>query len=90
MTMTTCRSCGAAIFWAKTVRGRAMPVDALPCDDGNIVITLKGEGYREEARAMYLTREQLEPGAVTAKRYKSHHATCPHAAQWRKKGKVPA
>jgi len=28
--MSTCKSCGAQIVWAKTASGRAMPLDARP------------------------------------------------------------
>ena len=38
MPVSTCRSCGAAIVWAKTTTGKSMPLDAEPVPDGNIVL----------------------------------------------------
>ncbi len=31
---STCRSCGATILWCETLRGRKMPLDVEPLDDG--------------------------------------------------------
>lgn len=72
----TCRSCGAPVIWAKTEKGKSMPVDANavdPPDTGNILLT-------------------LEDGVLTAKYVLSasglrlsHFATCPQAPSWRKR-----
>jgi len=34
--MSTCESCDAVVFWARTERGRAMLVDAEPHPEGNL------------------------------------------------------
>ena len=36
--MGTCRSCGAGIRWARTLKGKAIPLDPSPVDDGNLVV----------------------------------------------------
>jgi hypothetical protein len=66
-----CKSCGAAIEWVKSAKtGKAMPLDAAPAADGNLVVidgvahaAMVGEGPRR----------------------KSHFATCPQAASWRQR-----
>ena len=70
-----CRSCGQKILWAITPANKRMPLDPTPVPDGNIVLVTRGEF--------------LSPLAVTgasgSPRYKSHFATCPNAAQHRRK-----
>jgi hypothetical protein len=73
-----CRSCGAAIIWEpSTASGKLMPLDAEPHPDGNIVLIPAG--------AMVLSKETAETGKrIGSRRYRSHFATCPDAAQHRK------
>jgi hypothetical protein len=76
--MSTCRSCGASILWAKTTTGKSMPIDTAPAADGNVILQ---------------SRQGLQPlaivfGAGTAPpdnqaRYTSHFATCSQAAKHR-------
>ncbi len=75
----TCKSCGAAIRWVRTVSGKAMPLDPEPCPDGNVVIA--GDGA-----ALTLANKvaPLQPGP----KYKSHYSTCPDAPRWRKQREV--
>jgi hypothetical protein len=42
---TTCRSCGADIFWAETARGARMPIDA----KGEARVVLEGEPGAQRA-----------------------------------------
>jgi hypothetical protein len=72
--MSTCRSCEAEILWASTCTGKPMPVNAMPCDDGNLV--LQGEPPNRVA----LQRLPMDVGPF----YASHFATCPNAEQHRK------
>ena len=72
--MNTCKSCGAAITWVKTVNGKAMPLDAVPAKDGNIHV---------KDGVAYVDSSCKEFGGP---HYKSHFATCPGAASHRKKG----
>lgn len=97
---TNCRTCGAEIFWAITTEGHRIPLDAAPVPDGNIVLDYEPTGAVEvqpgqapavERRlvARVLSGPQLArtddalPG-LARKRYKSHFATCPDAAKYRK------
>lgn len=75
-----CRSCGAPIRWARTRAGKAVPLDAEPADDGNVVL-------QEDGTARVLTRRQMDGGGVAAPRYTSHFATCPDAARHRRRAK---
>jgi len=71
-----CRSCGATIIFVKTAKGKSMPLDVQPADDGNIIVV--------DGVAVYLKGE-APPNKL---RWKSHFATCPQAAQHRKKKSV--
>ncbi len=73
--MAKCRSCGATIWWVKTTRGKAMPIDPVETTEGNINLC--------EGVAHVLGPIEQEPGKAY---YTSHFATCPHAARHRKGG----
>lgn len=62
-----CRSCGAAIIWAKTINGKAIPLDAEPVAGGNV--SLHGGVCR-------IVGEDIGT-------HVSHFATCPHSKRWR-------
>lgn len=72
--MSACRSCGATVLWTRTVAGKAMPLDPTPIDGGNVVL--------ENGRARVVSKANPAPDG--AKRYVSHHATCPQRARWRR------
>jgi hypothetical protein len=68
LTADRCRSCQAPILWARTTRGKSVPLDAEPCADGNLTLV--------DGVAHY--------GALAGQRhYKSHFATCKQANAWR-------
>lgn len=71
--MSTCKSCGAEIFWMKTVAGKSMPLDRKPVMGGNISL-----GFGTDHLAYVV---ESHPGI---ERYVSHFATCPSAKQHRK------
>lgn len=78
MDRSPCRSCGAPMIWLRSAStGNLMCLDAEPVADGNIVI-LDGKAV---VRKGDLFEENI---AADAPRYKSHHATCPDAAKYRK------
>lgn len=54
-----------------------IPLDVEPVDDGNIVLGRDDDG----PVAMYLRKDET----TTRDRYVSHFATCPHAAEHRKR-----
>lgn len=72
--MSACRSCGAQIIWARTERGKAMPVDAQSTPDGNLVLT-------EEPTGELIARVDARP---MRQRYTSHFQTCPNADSHRR------
>ena len=75
--MSRCRSCRAEIIWVITARGgRRMPLDAEPTPDGNVIFDTTG-------RAAVVSGETLATLRPEIKRYMPHHATCPHADQWK-------
>lgn len=73
----TCRSCGAEILWARTVNGRAIPLDREPAPGGNVEFT----GVLDVVRVL---AAPVDDFARTPRRF-PHHATCPQADQWRKR-----
>lgn len=74
-----CRSCDAAIIWATTAGGKAMPVDAEPVEDGNVELA-STNGHRGPV-ATVLTGPSLLGGPLR----KSHFATCKDADTWRQR-----
>ena len=69
--MAFCKGCGANIDWHKTADGKNVPVDPEPVPNGNL--------HFEAGLVVY--------GKATdgRKLYVSHFATCPKAADFRKK-----
>lgn len=68
--MNSCRSCGAAITWAKTTRGENIPLNPMPVVGGNLELV---DGV---ARV-------VKPHPAV-KLYVSHFATCAQADAHRK------
>lgn len=77
--MSQCRSCDAPIIWAKSPAGKAMPIDAEPVPDGNVLLVANGS-----ATPNAIVVEADHQWAEGARRYKSHFATCPNAASHRR------
>jgi len=69
--MTACKSCGAEIEFVPTKKGIAMPLDPGPVADGNLVID-----------AGVVRMRTAEDGELERRR--SHFASCPQNAQWRR------
>jgi hypothetical protein len=65
--------CGASIFFVKTVNDKRIPLDVGPAANGNIVL--------RDGIAHYLKKDEQ----TSEPRYVAHFATCPNAAQHRKK-----
>jgi hypothetical protein len=64
-----CRSCGAAIEWADTRQGKAIPFD------GPIVVA-RSQGNPLLGRTIEYVETTITP---------THFETCPQAATWRKR-----
>ena len=79
-----CRSCGERIIWTVTENGKRMPVDALPREDGNILLTEYPDGYIEAAYVQSSLFEEFDQDAPEPRRYVSHFATCAQSKEWRK------
>ena len=77
MSLSTCRSCGAEIVWAKTVNGKNIPVDPTPVESGNL-------GFLPGNPPTVEVRNYPEPFISEQPRYVSHFKTCPNAAQHRR------
>jgi hypothetical protein len=71
-----CGSCGALIAWVRTAAGKRMPIDFEPTEDGNVVIEPDGVVHVLKAG------EFPVPGEA---RHTSHFATCPKAAEHRRR-----
>lgn len=71
--MAECKSCGAAITWAKTENLKRMPLEKR--EDGNILI--------EGGLIRFPSADRLAE-VNPAARYVSHFATCPNAGSHRK------
>ena len=74
--MADCARCYAAIRWAKTPKGKAIPIDAMPPEDGRANVVLSRDLLGE------LLATTVKPGEGT---HVSHFATCPYAAEFRRK-----
>jgi hypothetical protein len=72
-----CNSCKRSVVFARTERGKLMPIDPRPAEDGNLEIIALVEDVP--------TVRVLRKGDPTlAKRYMPHFATCPNAVRHRK------
>lgn len=72
-----CKSCGAMMRWVTSENDKAVPLDAEPVADGNIVLV--------DGLAHFLKKGETSSMFGDGKRYKSHFATCEFASQYRKK-----
>ena len=76
--MSTCNSCGAPVEWYKTESGKSMPIDFAPDPAGNLILV-----GGPDARLHMLAADETPPPDTN--RYRSHFATCPHAAEHRRR-----
>ena len=76
-----CRSCRAKIVWAETLKGKRIPLDAKPSEQGNIM--LHERGTHRPPLALIVSKEQRE--GTQLRLFTSHFVTCPHADKWRHK-----
>ena len=82
-TARECRSCKALIVWVKTAKGKSMPCDVGPREDGTFYL------FRTLTEIQAVHIDSKEPRAQRAnergdKRFTSHFSTCVNAAQHRK------
>lgn len=72
---SSCRSCGAAIEWAVTGKGRRMPLDLISDPGGLLVVHAGRVEFAEHAPADWPT---------DLPRRTTHFARCPNAKQHRR------
>ena len=68
-----CRSCALSIAWGWTVKGKRIPLDRDPVEDGNLA--LSGRGDHSYFDVYVIQAVDVAKGD----RYVSHFATCPRA-----------
>lgn len=76
--MSTCKTCGGQIIWARTNTGKRMPLDAKPTPEGNLILST-GEllpTVRTVGSAGHKPGQSL---------YRSHLFTCKQATAHRQK-----
>jgi hypothetical protein len=81
--MSRCSSCGAPILWARTERGKRIPLDREPFagDDPRGLFVLRELG-RGVVGPLALA---VTPAAFADEpRYRAHFASCPQAAEHRR------
>lgn len=79
-----CRSCGAEIVWAKTQNGKNIPIDAQSHEAGNIMLVAATSTILEPPYAVILRTIADMAGVPPEKLHRTHFATCPKAADWRR------
>jgi hypothetical protein len=81
--MSTCRTCGEPVIWARTEEGKAIPLDVEPlsasnCDPKSLVFLFDPD---DDWPVTAAKAGNLRPSTVV---YVSHFSTCPDADTWRK------
>lgn len=82
--MSSCRSCGAPLRWAKTLNGKAIPLDAEPTSAGNIVLHDTRDPRSPQARVL-AGADLLDARSEGTTLWLSHYATCPDSQKWRRR-----
>lgn len=77
--VSTCKKCGAGMIWARTGRGKKMPLDAEPTSAGQFVL----EGDAQNPTTYRLAN--YAASSYTGDKYTSHFSTCPNADDFRQK-----
>jgi hypothetical protein len=72
------RGCGQPMVWVITLGGARMPIDPEPTPDGNIIFA---DSTWDVVR--YLRKGEAVPEGTA--RYRSHFASCPDAASFRRR-----
>jgi len=88
--MIVCRSCNANILWAVTTKGKRIPIDPTPVEDGNIRLVVRENHLPPLALVVdFAQRERIgtlrEMKEDRVELFKSHFATCPNAQKHRRR-----
>jgi len=76
--VSECKGCGAEMVWARTARGKKMPLDAEPSRDGNFV--LEGDPIDPETRRL----PNDEAARYTGDKHTAHWGTCPNYTDFKR------
>lgn len=82
LNLTTCRSCDARVFFAITPNAKRMILDAEPSPNGTVSVQWRRGDVLPLARVLK-TAERF--GRTNL--HLDHHASCPDANSWRKRGR---
>lgn len=77
----TCDSCAAPILWATTSKGVAMPIDAEPSDDGNVLLAVQTAAL---VAAVLGVNQAAGARDNKVRLHRSHFQSCPDADRHRK------
>lgn len=94
-----CKSCGAPLWFGRTLKGKRMPIDPTPVEGGNVIVdqdmrlldkmaaAFVGDTPPPEGVPVRVLRkdEAADPDTPT---YVSHFATCPAAQSHRRKART--
>jgi len=69
-----CALCKAPIFWATSVNGASMPIDAEPVPDGNVLVS-RSRAHPDRKKCVVLAHAAEKP--KNRRLFVSHFATCP-------------
>jgi hypothetical protein len=89
----TCSSCGAPVHWCRTTSGKAIPLDAAPDPEGNLVAVDRAGVALDPTRALaavstsqatvVVARRALRSIDPRLPHWRTHFATCPNAERHR-------
>jgi hypothetical protein len=77
-----CKACQAPIMWGESLQtGKGMPIDPIGVPDGNLWV----DHYQNGIPVFQVAKSPDDVPSSVPVRYKSHFATCPNAAEFRKR-----
>lgn len=82
-TMETCsRCCDVPFAWGITRKGKRMPIDLAPTEDGNLALMRDPMGVLQVT--IMAKGDRAKGDRPKGDRYTSHFATCPEASRFRR------
>lgn len=82
-TACECRSCRALIVWTRTERGKTMPCDVAPSEDGQFFLFRRAT-FVEAVHINSVSKSAQVAHERKQGRHHSHFSTCPNADQHRR------
>lgn len=81
--VSRCRSCDAPVRWVTTERGKNMPLNPDPVENGNI------ELIQRDGQTIAVVHPAGHVDLFGGPRFVTHFTDCPSAAEWRREHGVP-